>query len=492
MPPRLALIAWLILLVGLFRWDGEKQTSLALWIPVLWFSVIGSRLPSQWLGVEGPTAAQMMTEGNGFDRLIYVLLIILALGILSARSFAWGRFFGSNLALTSILLFSLLSVAWSEFPFVAFKRWFRDLGTYLAILVALTDADGLRGIRSLLRRVCYLLVPLSIVLIKYYPEMAKHYDAWSGEAFYIGVTTSKNMLGVLCLVSGLFFLWDTLTRWSDRQDPRRRRIILVNLAFVGMTLWLLSMASSATSSVCLAIGALIIVVAHTKTIRRHPTFLTLSIPLGIGVYALAEFVFGVNIIGSLAVAVGRNPDLTGRTNIWDVVLASGTNPLLGAGYESFWLGERLQWVWERAGPVNEAHNGFLEVYLTLGLVGLSLYVLFLVSSYWGIAKQVKASSVGSLSLALWTVLVFYNVTESALRGHLMWIAFLLGAIAVPAGAAARAGVRGAEGPSTKRPGSARSQPGSADFRKSRPGYQWSGFVRRRHFSKTAARSPELF
>jgi transposase len=34
-----------------------------------------------------------------------------------------------------------------------------------------------------------------------------------------------------------------------------------------------------------------------------------------------------------------------------------------SGYESFWLGPRLLWVWEQAGGVNEAHNGYLEVYL---------------------------------------------------------------------------------------------------------------------------------
>jgi O-antigen ligase len=433
------LVAWMVLLVALFRYDGTRgqKVSAALWVPIFWFSVIGSRLPSQWLGVTGDQA-QMMTEGNSFDRVVYVALIVLSLVILSARSFSWGKFFTRNVTLSMILVFSLLSVAWSEFPFVAFKRWFRDLGTYLAILVALTEPSGLDGIRMLLRRVCYLLIPLSITLIKYYPEMAKHYDWWTGEAFFIGVTTSKNMLGVLCLVSGLFFLWDTLERWSHREDPYRRRIIWVNVAFIAMTLWLLSKASSATSSVCLGLGALIILMAHTKTIKRHPAFLTVSIPIGILSYVLLQFVFGVNVIETVAVAVGRNPDLTGRTNIWSVVLDSGTNPLIGAGYESFWLGDRLQWVWDRAGKVNEAHNGFLEVYLTLGLVGLGMYCFFLFASYGTIARRINTWSFGSLSLALWTVLIFYNVTESALRGHLMWIAFLLGAISLAAPVVAQA------------------------------------------------------
>jgi O-antigen ligase len=221
----------------------------------------------------------------------------------------------------------------------------------------------------------------------------------------------------------------------------RRRTILLDIAFITMTLWLLSMADSATSSICLGLGMLIIALAHTKAIKRRPSLLTAAIPLVIGLYLTLEFLLDVHLIAVLAVAVGRDPDLTGRTNIWSVVLDAGTNPLIGAGYETFWLGDRLQWVWERAGAVNEAHNGFLEVYLTLGLIGLALYCVFLVKSYVSIVAKITASNMGSLNLALWTVLVFYNVTESALRGHLMWIAFLLGAIALPARSAEQASRR---------------------------------------------------
>ena len=55
------------------------------------------------------------------------------------------------------------------------------------------------------------------------------------------------MLGVLCLISGIFFFWDTVTRWPERKERRTKRIILVNVAFIAMTLWLLNLSSSATS-----------------------------------------------------------------------------------------------------------------------------------------------------------------------------------------------------------------------------------------------------
>jgi uncharacterized membrane protein len=438
MPPLLALLLWFILLLALLRFDPAKEPgiSLALWVSVIWIFLVGSRLPSQWLGGGMGHDAELMEEGNALDRYVQLLLILLALGALLSRSFEWGKFFVANVALTALLAFGLLSVLWSDFPFVAFKRWFRDLGTYLVILVALTDPRPFEAIRTLVRRVCFLLIPLCILLIKYFPGMGKQYNSWTGHDYFVGVTTSKNMLGVLCLVSGLFFFWDLLTRWTDRKERRTVRILLVDVAFLAMTLWLLSKADSATSSVCLALGCAVIAAAHSKTVKRHPGLLTVSIPVGICLYLLLEFAFDISVIAVLAEAVGRNPDLTGRTEIWRILLSTGTNPLVGAGYESFWLGPRLRWIWEQTvgvtGRINEAHNGFLEVYLNLGLIGLLLLGAFLVGSYRTICRRVGAlSSLGSLSLALWTVLLFYNVTESAFRGHLMWVAFLLGVIAVP-------------------------------------------------------------
>ena len=436
MPPSLALFLWFMLILALLRFDParEPEVSSALWVPAIWIFILASRLPSQWLG-SGDTlvSAEAMQEGNALDQIYYCILILLAFGILLSRSFDWRRFFVMNVTLMALLSFSLLSVLWSDFPFITLKRWFRDLGIYLVILVALSDPRPFEAVRLLLRRVCFVLVSLSILLNKYFIEMVRAYDAWTGQAYSSGVATSKNMLGVLLLVSGLFFFWDTLTRWGDRKERRTRWIIAVNVAFFAMTLWLLSTTDSATSKVCLVLACLIVAAAHSKPVKRQPALLIVLLPVGICLYLFLQFGLGLDILASLAEAVGRNPDLTDRTQIWSVVLSTNTNPLVGVGYQSFWLGPRLQWVWRTLPGINEAHNGYLDVYLNLGLVGLFLLAGFLIASYRTICRSFKThSSLGSLSLALWTILLFYNVTESAVfNGQLIWVIFLLGAITIP-------------------------------------------------------------
>jgi exopolysaccharide production protein ExoQ len=435
MPPTLALLLWLILLLALLWWDPAKDsgTSLALWVPVIWMFIQGSRLPSQWLGGQMRPAAQAFEEGDPLDRTVFLVLILLAIGILMSRSFQWGRFFTRNWALTAFLFFALVSVCWSDFPFVAFKRWFRDLGNYLVIMVVLSDPRPLEAVRAVLRRLGYLLVPLSIVLIKYYSYMGIHYSYFTGEKEYVGAATSKNMLGLLCLVCGLFFFWDTVTWWRERKQRRTRRIIVVNLAFLAMTLWLLNLSNSATSRVCLVLGCLIIAAAHTRTFRRNPAFVKVLIPACFCAYLILAFAFNIN--GELAGAVGRDPTLHDRTKIWGILLGMHTNPLVGTGYESFWLGPRIEWFARTSGLgfLNEAHNGYLEVYLNLGLIGLALLIALLIVSYRTICRNLDSfSGLGSLALALWTIILFYSVTEAGFRGGLMWLTFLLGAISIRA------------------------------------------------------------
>jgi exopolysaccharide production protein ExoQ len=441
MPPSLALALWIILLWGLLRFDpaNDSKISVALWVPVISMVIVGSRNPSQWLDGQVGMSAQAFEEGNPLDRAISSGLILLTIGILMSRSFKWGSFFARNSALIAFVFFALVSTCWSDFPFVALKRWFRDLGNYLVILVVLSDPRPLEAVRVVLRRLSYFLVPLSILLIKYYVDLGRHYSVWTGTVEYVGAATSKNMLGLVCMISGLYFFWDTVMRWPERKQRRTKRIILVNVAFIAMTLWLLNLAHSTTSEVCLFLGCLVIAAAHSKVFRRNPAFLKVLIPAFFCLYLILNFGFDMN--GSMAGAIGKDPTLTDRTKIWAIVLGMHTNPLVGTGYQSFWLGQRLEWFWHNSGlgNLNEAHNGYLEVYLELGLIGVALLIGFLVSSYRMICRMLAAkSSLAVFGLAAWLALVFYNMSEAAFQNGLLWTVFLMGAISLPERAKKRA------------------------------------------------------
>jgi exopolysaccharide production protein ExoQ len=434
MPPFLALLLWFIILLCLLSFDPAKdrRVSPALWVPFVWLALLGSRSPSQWLSLTTATGTTTLEEGNPIDHIVYLALTFLALRVLVARRLSWRDVFARNSALLLFALFALLSITWSDFPFASFRRWLRELATYLMVLVVLSDTRPLQAIEALIRRLSYLLIPLSVVVIKYFREISVGYDGWSGRAFFVGVSSSKNGLGALCLVSGLFFFWDTLRRWPDRRSKRTQRILVVNAAFIGMTLWLLNLADSATSRLCLVIGCLIITVVQSAPGRANPNRFKRLIPTVLIAGLIVQLIFTTS--DTLATFLGRDPTLTGRTEIWKALLNMDTNPLFGVGYQSFWLGGRVPAIWAALGMpgLNEAHNGYLEMYLNLGLLGLCLLVGLLIASYRMLCRRLTVSlHFASISLAVWTILVVYNMTERAFELSLPWFTFLLVGIAVP-------------------------------------------------------------
>jgi exopolysaccharide production protein ExoQ len=430
MPASVALFLYLALLLALLHHDPAKDTPRpALWVPVIWLVIMLSRLPAYWLGVTADSAGAALEDGNWLDRGVYLLLMALAIRILATRSLRWGGLVTQNFALALLLLFGLLSATWSDFPGVALKRWSRDLGHYLIVMVILSDPRPVAAIDTVLRRVCYILLPLSVVFVKYYPHLGISYDPWSGAPTYRGVATTKNGLGALCLIAGIFFVWDIVRRWPRRRERGDKRTILVNVAFLVMTLWLLKLSNSATSVACLVIGSLVIVTLHTRSTSAHR--LKVALPASIGVYLALDSLVGVTDL--ITAVLGRDSTLTGRTNVWEAVTSLTPNTLLGAGYASFWLGDRLSALWARFWwQPTQAHNGYLEVYLNLGALGLALLAAFLLTSYRRVWRPGTTLDFLSLSLAIWTVTLLRNMTEASFLAGPFWVLLLLGSVVLPA------------------------------------------------------------
>jgi exopolysaccharide production protein ExoQ len=426
LPPTLALLLTLAFVIFLFRWDirEKRDVSGALWLSLLWVVLIASRSPVQWLNTLGFMKVGSGEEGNPLDALIYFALILAGIGVLNQRQVSLSEVLRNNAWLMAFLAYCFLAIVWSDFPFVSFKRWIKILGHPIMVLIVFTEVDPEEALLRLMKRSAYILVPFSILAIKYYPEIGRRFDEWSGLPINCGITQSKNQLGAVCMLLGLFFFWWLLQIWrAPKSKDRRNELYLIGglLVMIG---WLFWKAHSATSALSLLIAVTVILLLGRRWVNKK--LIGTYVILAVVVLVVAELTFG--IFERVVDLTGHEATLIGRRELWRELFALHTNPIFGVGFESFWLGDRLVLLHEgRPWQPNEAHNGYLEIYLDLGLLGLLMLVAVIIATFRKVRLELSRNfEWGRFRLAFLIALVFYNWTEASFRGlSLLWFAFYI-------------------------------------------------------------------
>jgi O-antigen ligase len=154
--------------------------------------------------------------------------------------------------------------------------------------------------------------------------------------------------------------------------------------------------------------------------------------MAIGVLFAAELTFGLT--DHLVELLGRDPTLTGRTEMWKELMNFDINPVLGAGFDGYWEGERLDIMWDRHWwKPNQAHNGYIEIYLDLGLMGLFLLIGVLATTYRkSYVELLRSFEWGQFRLGFLPAVVIYNWTEAAFKNiHPVLFVFFVIAVDYP-------------------------------------------------------------
>jgi O-antigen ligase len=413
MDPRTAALICGTFVVCVLAFDFKQSPSVskATWVPLLWILIMASRPVAQWFDTSAGAFLANPGDGTPMDRNLLTCMIAAALVILARRNTQWGAWLARNPWVFALFIYAGLSVLWSEYPAVAIKRWFRGFGSVLMILVILSEKDPTAATAAVIRRCAWILVPASLVLVKYYRDLAVVYNTWTGEEYLVGVSTDKNGLGRLCLVSGIFAFWELFVYRAWARAPRRLVSIGLHVSLFGLILWMLRASHSSTSLGCVIFGSVLFLIFGILKIERRSAHLGTIILLGGGVMALLAL--GTDLLETAIAGLGRDMTLTDRVFIWRDLLEMGTNPVLGVGYDSFWLGERLD-RFIRVHQVNEAHNGYIEIYVELGIVGLILFAGVLISAFSKAKESLtKEPAYGKLRLVVVAVCLLYNVTEAA-------------------------------------------------------------------------------
>lgn len=386
---------------------------------------MASKPLGNWFETEG----RHLDTGSPLDRMFLTSLLCLGLLVLILKKdvlkeFSWSSAIRDNYWLMLLLGYMLISVFWSEIPFISFKRWIKELLAVVMAFLLLTEASPRQAFESVCRRVIYILLPFSLLLIKYFPVYGRDYDRWKGLEMWMGVTLQKNGLGRLCFISVFFLVWSLVSRRQGREISAVKYQNHIEVFLIILALYLLkgpSRTYPATAVVALVAGligyALLLWMKKHKTSYNklpYAAFIATGITFGM----VTVFIGGSNL-GSITSSLGRSSTLTGRTEIWAALLPTALKrPILGHGFGGFWTSKT-----EALYIITESHNGYLDVLLHLGFVGLLLLSLFLVSSSRKAQNEMTNDfHWASLRVCFLVMAVIHNVTESSfnsLASHLM-------------------------------------------------------------------------
>lgn len=322
--------------------------------------------------------------------------------------------------------FALLSYTWSLFPNVTLFS-IRDVlmmtsfGLYFAARFKLKDQVELIAFTLLLGAGLSTIIALGIPSIGVHgiggfdiSQEAIHLGAWKG------VYGHKNMLGSMMVLSSLAFF--TL--------PKENSAIYKWGGF-SFSIVLMLLSTSRTSLILFSL--LILIMIFYKQFRWKGKISVIFLDIGIlvlGCVALLVITYWVELLTGL----GRDPTLTGRTLIWGSALTRLIDrPLFGFGYGAFWA-PTSRYALEASRALGtgwtppHGHNGFVDLVLDFGVIGLSLFVITYFTTFAQSLKQAYATknSEELWPLAFFIYLAMNNLTESCLLylGNVYWVLFI--------------------------------------------------------------------
>ena len=344
------------------------------------------------------------TEGNWVWQLIlaacYLGVVLLLVPFYREALYAARR----NRALMGLVVLALVSCLWAAMPELVLRRSVAVLGTTLfglALAVRLSLHDQLRFFSLMFR--CLAVLSLACVVL------APGYGVsdWvvnSGE--WRGIFDHKNGLGSAMALS-------ILVEWYLPVFTPLSR--LCNRGAIVLSAVLLYFSHSITPVVAL-LGTLVAIEIYKFSTRqlRVPLYALVSTAAGCVAVIVVAFLTQTEKVTGL---LGRSSDLTGRTEIWSwVVSFINLRPIWGYGYSGFWSGASPESVVidrTMGTMIMYSHNGYLEILLTLGMVGLVLTLSFLVT---GVKRAWFRSRLGHMNVDIWplaflTYLLFHNIGE---------------------------------------------------------------------------------
>ncbi len=366
------------------------------------------------------------SEGDGFDygsvnfapvQLFYVANLGLTLLFLACRYKRTIYVLLSNPLMLATSTLIALSFLWSASPDDSFTGGiFATCNMLFAVYVS--GRFTLKQQLTILGYVMLSLAILNIVFVKALPLYGVmgppvHTGAWRG------VFTHKNGAGkMMVLACGVM-----LTMFNEVKDNRIKWLYVIGLL---LSFYMIKKTGSGGALVNSMFIMMIVLITQVFKTAPRKLFLALIFMTSSAIFISAAY---VPIMTFALGLIGKDPTFTGRTDIWEFVFEMiARRPALGYGVGGFWNGtdgpslyiiQRAKWM------VPDAHQGFLDMTLQIGVIGTSMVCLVMWQTLLrGIARIRWYRSWVSCFPAVYVMYIsLINLSESSLLApnSLFWV-----------------------------------------------------------------------
>jgi exopolysaccharide production protein ExoQ len=344
-------------------------------------------------------------EGDPVQRIV-LAVAYLGLPLLALRPKRAAAVARRGLLVWMLVGWVVLSTCWSVAPTITLRRGLAAvLGVVYGILLAVRYPP--RDVVRMLGIALGIVVVASLVVALALPEwgvmIGKHAGAWQG------VLIHKNFLGKVSVLAIAAF-------WVLSRERAGGRFLWIALALVAIATLVGS--SSATSLVT----ALAVVVAYCalRVLVRLPRLLRPALA-SFGMAAVLPLVLNLpQHLEPVMGLLGRDLTLTGRIPLWQVLIPMAQARLwLGYGYGAFWLGESgpSAAVWAVTWTAAHAHNGYLDLWLEVGLIGAVLGIALVFLLLMRTARRAYRARMAAIPAFAFLFSLFFaaeNAAESVL------------------------------------------------------------------------------
>lgn len=359
---------------------------------------------------------------------------VLALALVASRPGAAALAVLRSPLLIGLLLLTAASYFWSIAPDLTLRR-FPALAFTTVAGVALAARWRWRTLAEIIAVSMAIMAVASFLLGALLPEMGRMQEIFPGA--WRGLWLEKNGLGNT-MVMGVGAMLAAAV-----MVPERRRLWLA-LSAVPLALIVLSTSKTALVVLILSLASMVFVGLVRAGPLRAVIVSWLAV-VGVIVAALlittqTELFFDL---------LGKDATLTGRTEIWSgVIQQMAEHPWRGFGYGAVWDDPSITgpkaWIGHQAKfiPAN-AHSGWLEIYLALGLGGVILFAAWLVQvwvhSLWAAYTSISAWLLMPMTASYTVTMLSESVS---MNWHdLRWILFVALALKLTLGDAPTAADR---------------------------------------------------